>query len=237
MVKVTSKGLQTFIHKSESRKDEKYKLWVGKESINFHENCRKRYSALSMTASKRKRDLSLSPSSSSSIPDTPNDFNFQEYCFICNKVLDAFGKKVCFLKELYTYKNLLRIASTRNDEMGIEVLNRLQGISIEVSKPRYHHACYRIFVKIPLVSSEEIIEPYYADHESENEDTERHDSIEDVYNHIETSGKFQFFLSELQDILGRNIRNAVLCKKLKDKYYEDIFILEHRGRETVVYYK
>ena len=54
IVQVRSNGLETFINKSESRKDEKFKLWVRKENVSFHETCRKRYSALPLKVSKRE---------------------------------------------------------------------------------------------------------------------------------------------------------------------------------------
>ncbi|OXU22809.1 hypothetical protein TSAR_004613, partial [Trichomalopsis sarcophagae] len=117
IVQVRSKGLESFINTSKSREDEKFKQWIGKESVSFHEICRERYSAKPQKTSKRKRKGFLITISASTKFLIFIAVIVNSKC-ICNEVLDPSHKKVSYLKRAYTYQNLLNVASERNDDVG-----------------------------------------------------------------------------------------------------------------------
>ncbi|XP_058806652.1 uncharacterized protein LOC131673029 [Phymastichus coffea] len=242
IVQVHCRGLKTFIDKNKSREDEKHILWEGKESVNFHESCRKRYSALKST-SKRKRESSIPSLYSPTTSNDSNDFNFDEYCFICNKLLDRYHKKVSTLQHLYTYQNILKVASTKNDELGGAVWNRLRNMSFKEKFFQYHYVCYINFwhnpskVSLEEEHSEQVTDLSDEEPVSSNFDIERDRVIDNICSYIEKSGKFQFTLSKLHGLNEKKIRNKLLCNRLQDKYNDDIFILKHPGREIFIYYK
>ncbi|XP_058794216.1 uncharacterized protein LOC131665949 [Phymastichus coffea] len=239
---VKSKGLETFINKSQCRKDGLHERWEGKESVRFHESCRQRYSALKLTE-KRKRDSSeLPPLNFPTATNVSIEFNFDEYCFICNKLLDRIHKKVSTLQHLYTYNNLVLKASKRNDELGVAVSNRLINTPFRENYFQYHYLCYKHFLydssKAPL--TEQTAEPVPEIH-NENPQPPNAPSNDDVFEaiceYMEESGKFRFSLSELQGLNNEKISNKVLCNRLEEKYNDDIYILKHRGRETLIYFQ
>lgn len=47
VVQVRKKGLESFVINSKLREDNKWNRWENKETLSFHENCRKRYSSSS----------------------------------------------------------------------------------------------------------------------------------------------------------------------------------------------
>lgn len=185
IVKVHEKGLNSFICKSESKNDEKWKLWKGKTSVEFHEKCRKRYSASLSTANKKikmiKHPEQEPPLHLALDTSILVDFKFDTLCFFCCKSLDPYRKKISCIQEMQTLNKLICAANSSYEEIGTNVLNRLRGISLDIQKPKYHVNCYKIFVdnnSIPTTSAQEMSfgdteemldDPYYLTDDQETD--------------------------------------------------------------------
>lgn len=251
---VHEKGLQTLIKKSKEREDGKWQMWENESIITVHDACRKRYTTCSSKSRKRKleslstlrdsknakvhvieEEMQLSssifslPSSSLNPPSATSTlcFYYDKSCFICGNDLDKKHKEVCTLRQKFSQDRLLDIAHRRNDECSKAVIYRLQDISIQVAQPKYHLKCYKCFCIEPSSKPREPII-----------DVEVETSFEKVCQYIENSGHFEFSLSDLQNAMQENVlSNKILFRKLKEKYSEDIFISQHRGRQPIIYYK
>lgn len=223
------KGLSTLIKKSKEKKDQKWNLWSGKSSVSFHGSCRKRYAVSSTNPTSTRisqpgPSALSSPVASSLIPD----FNFTELCLICGQSLDRAHKRVSTIKQNYVKDRIIDVAARRSDQEGRLVMQCLQAISCIASvQVSYHKKCYDRFIILP--STEPKIPKIGAEVQA---------IVDTVRSHIEESGKFQFKYSELQEIIGEMcLSSKVLLNKLKQKYGDEIYISQHRGRDTIIYYK
>lgn len=228
IIVVRQKGLATFIAKSEQRNDDKWKNWTGKSNVTFHDSCRKRYAAASSKTSTKPPVSSYKsqPSASALSSSTYQLFNFRELCFFCSQKFDSKHRKVCCVTAKYVQHRLIDVAERRGDSIGIHVMRKLENVSLVDVNARYHKDCYSRFIMVPKDNSEPV-------HNSKTDEL-----LSALFEYIENSENFQFTLSHLQNIIGVNVvDNKTLCRKLKQKFGDDIYIQQHRGRETEIYYK
>lgn len=227
IVVVRERGLQTFIIKSEQRKDDKWKSWTGKSTINFHKVCRYRYSSLpstppsmeGMTDADIHRLILKLPLP---IPDDTHNFKFSGICFICGKPRSQ--KPGCSLGHKHTQYRMIDVGIRRNDELGIAVASRLRGITtLESVDAFYHKKCYGILFRSPS------LEPNPPEADA---------SFQRVTRYIEDSGKFKFDILELRQVMGDAILSYdVLRRRLADKYGKGIHILKLPGKQPTIHYK
>lgn len=233
--------LQKFIKKSKLRVDGFWMSWEKGESLQVHNACRKRYSAKpdKPPPEKRKRTeppLPPPPSFSQSEPSSSqssesksmesHEFDFEHLCFLCGNQQNPYQKKVSHVRDPLLKDRLLLIAETRDDDLGEEIISRLNGkLSLVQAKAGYHKACYNNFVQ-----------PIYA--RQPVNDTQNDEAFSSLISHLENSSTFKFNLKELRDIMGDNtMSDTILFKKLKQKYGDEIFIDRSPGRQTKIYYK
>ncbi|KAJ8671125.1 hypothetical protein QAD02_002384 [Eretmocerus hayati] len=248
LTKVQTTGLTTFILKSKARDDDKHNLWAGKSCILVHESCRKKYSALPSTKVCASKSRSKVPPT---LSHTSNDsdqgptvqisqpistirfaFDYSNKCVLCGKDLDRAHKSVRHLTDQHK-DTLIKIIFDANHKDHRIVINRLTNVLMTGSiKPSFHVKCDRIFATIKPQSK-------VQNHaELANNDDSSIRASTGVCDHIEKSGDFEFQLSTLKKFMGDNVMsNKMLLKRLKEKYKDDIFISQSRGRGTIILYK
>lgn len=107
-------------------------------------------------------------------------------------------------------------------------MHRLQGVSSLVNRNAFYHIiCYTRFInRKPSKNKKRIVNEEYDI------------SWQHLSNYVKESEKFQFSVSELQNILDdESLSVKVLLKSLKHKYDDEDNIVQHRDRNTVIYYK
>lgn len=249
---VQAKGLANLINNSKIRLDDKWKLWDGKVSYDFHENCVKSYSRLRSSDIPRKkpklekpRELNLPPSSSSSTIQVPVtipvpvsssginstkssslNFDYKNLCIFCGKNWDKHHKIGHVIKNSYFSHRILEIADRDYDDTTFLLKERLRATDLVAVEARYHKKCYDSFMNPPLK------EPRTSSNIHEDA------TFQEVCDHIEKSNNFRFKLSDLRKIMGDNLINPdKLFKKLQQKYGSEIMVTRSQGKEPVVYYK
>ncbi|CAH2099517.1 unnamed protein product [Euphydryas editha] len=166
---VHTKGLTTFIKNSKAREDNKWKLWDGKLSYEFHESCVKAYSRSRLAFRPRKNpklkqspELDVPPFSSSTLSASfsdidpmilaHSDFDFKNLCLFCGKNWDRAHKVGHVIRNGYLRDRILEIADRNNTDIALILKQRLRGADLVAVEARYHKKCYDSFINPPTAA-------------------------------------------------------------------------------------
>ncbi|XP_063235988.1 uncharacterized protein LOC134538524 [Bacillus rossius redtenbacheri] len=200
---IVTKGIQTIIDASLSRKDNLHEKLEGKTNVRVHSVCRQNYTrptsikaAIALTQSS---DVQL-PTSSCYLRSSEEKFDFKSNCFICGKtaIVDLkvpLERRVGIhqITTLEIKENFLRKCDERNDEWSERVRARLLSVNDLVSpEARYHRNCHTNFSKI-ISPKGPVGRPK----------CKFGDSFAMLCEHIENSDECQYTISEIKDILKK----------------------------------
>lgn len=232
---VRKKGLETFIEKSRSRKDDKWKSWKNLNSTMLHDSCRKRYLSLSNNPATtiKKQKLSGSENVVANIVQAPparaplsttheSEFDYSELCIVCKNPLERKNNIVRALNCEFSQETFLDYAKSKHAIDGISLSQRIHYLLKNPNFTGFYHAKCRHSHKELTVDPNDGVNKI----------------IQKITSHIENSGENKFYLIDFRKIITENqseINNYVLCKKLQEHYGDDILIVKHPGRQTVFF--
>lgn len=152
-------------------------------------------------------------------------FDFKNNCFICGK--RAYKNKE--VVHVITEKCLRYYMTKRNqtgDEKDLTIIRRLQ-YRDPTCECMYHEKCRQKFLASSTTGGPSKI----------RKDTQKIDEIvQQIIEHIESSGKFKFHVNDFQHIIGEHtITNLTLFDRLKMFYQKKIDVQQGVGKKPVIF--
>lgn len=216
-----SKGIQTLIQRCITLNNGNDKILANKTEIKVHKKCQTDCLRLKSSIPDPEESTSSCSRSSSSRSRSVADFSLKSCCIICSS--GPKKERLIICSDLLKPK-LLEIADRRTDILGDTVRQRIINIdSLKQAEAGYHKSCYDEFKYVPKTN----FDLRYP---------ELHAAFERLYEFIENSSECQFTLTELKQVLKYNADNKTIIKYLREKYNDDIFIEQSRGKDTIICY-